>query len=524
LALVVILNCVVVPELTTLESCVRHLKMPDVVGFLDDLTSSLWIYVCHVAFPASFADVKQVFHPSVFDDTSKAVLSAPTGSGKSTDMIYSIFLDYIEASPFPEKRLYVIVPRVALAKGLSQYVNGRFAWVTGYITGEGKENEDARVIYITTGSFLVGHGKFFSHGHLFVLDEFHLDEVETCLCRGLLHSSDERVIYASATPVPMSDTVNVDIITSNSYTYETEDLWIHRGVPIVQGYQNLVLQIGRSTNPWMKHLVFVDSFAELDNLAEVLPGSVGEISSRRYDVDDKAWILATSSADVGVTVPNVDVVITKTLSYRPGPSGPALYELSSSLIKQRSGRTGRTNNGFVYLVHPPEGQTILKSFAGVPVVELICASHRLGLGIDPSLWQNMGIDSSKEWFETMKDDLMKLGGFDVQLIAFIKVHFDIRVMVEKSRDFTVPRLYKRLYDQWLLEHQTKLFGETPPELVKIFPKSLHGKSDHFYKFRWREVCEPGYAKALYSGLHVLPSGKKGDLFDLFESQLSVVYF
>lgn len=341
-ALIVILNWLRLPSIPAFEQAMKKIRLPDIVGFFDDLQSSISAYLLH-QIPTSFQDLALAF-----PHHNQMVASAPTGSGKSTSMIY--MLSTISNAP----RVYIIVPRVNLAVGLATYLRGQFPWEVGYVTGEVSDNVDARVIFITHGSFLARTASLFGQGNLFVVDEFHVQEILQEAANGVLLRSAEKVVFTSATPLTegFQHLVRVDLTVTRTYSYERSET----SIPIVDvfgSYLSKCLEISRAHNPWMIHLVFVDSFPEMDYLAQHLPGRVGTISSRGVSIDPSdMWILATSTADVGVTIPNVDVVVTRNFHFSVGPSGRGYYALPESLITQRAGRTGRTNNGWVYVVSP----------------------------------------------------------------------------------------------------------------------------------------------------------------------------
>jgi hypothetical protein len=335
--LVLALNWLNVPTITALEELTLLVKMPDVIGFLDDLAASLMAFILH-KIPTSFADVA-----NAFPGFRQFVVKAPTGSGKSTDLVYLL------STLTNAERIFVIEPRVNLCIGLAQYLTNRYPWDVGSITGDGSFNEDARVIYITHGSFLQRHRNLLNRGYLFVVDEFHVPETLMTITNEVLLSADEKVIFTSATPIHI-DRPLVELTVAATYSYEIFRETIP-GVDVFGAYLSKVLEISRGYNPWYKHLVFVDSFNELDYMAAHLPGEVGSISSRGVFIGESCtWILATSTADVGVTIPNVDVVVTRTHRLAMGELGLGQYALPESLITQRAGRTGRTNNGFVHLI------------------------------------------------------------------------------------------------------------------------------------------------------------------------------
>lgn len=531
-ALTIFLNFLEVDEMPFLNGILLSLKMPDLVGFTDDIVSSIWTWVCHNLFPASFADTKIVVSHQLREGGYKrAIISAPTGSGKSTDMIYSLYVDFIVSSPM-KRRLFVVVPRVALAKGLARYLSGKFAWDVGFMTGEGDSNKDADVIFITTGSFIARHSAFFNKGFLFVHDEFHLNEVETFIVRQLFASApEENVLFASATPLSLSDVPVIPVVVNRSYSYEVEEASLPKAVPYGLSYRNYVLSISRATNPWMVHLVFVDSFTELDSLAEILPNSVGEISSRRHDVSDKKWILATSSADVGVTIPNVDVVVTKSFQYGPGPKGMSIYRHSQALITQRSGRTGRTNNGFVYILNPPEGLDIHNSFDSVLALDVISVSVKASIPPSSTALRALQIDLGNPidaliYRDHYRDGVEILDSCEHMAIYKMLVHITRDAVSKTSgpemaqaRAMFLDMLsdYFKVVELRDLDVMNRRYFLNLPEEFKV----LMGYNPFFFSFNWKYFISPELENIIY-GHHNI-SGKLTTSVIHFSNIVSCVY-
>jgi len=106
-------------------------------------------------------------------------------------------------------------------------------------------------------------------------------------------------------------------------------------------------------------LVFVTSVGEALSMSGNISRKcvILSASSDLGDLADAQVILATSVADVGVTLPNVDTVITPdigfTLSHSLTESSRRFFKLSDAALLQRSGRTGRTNHGTCHVFRYP---------------------------------------------------------------------------------------------------------------------------------------------------------------------------
>jgi len=440
LALVVLLNWINLPDFQIFEY-LKLIKMPDFIGYLDDAFNSFFNYIWYVMFPTSFNDVYLAVNNSLWAGTKQTIISAPTGSGKSTSMVYQVYLSQCSMS-INEKQVIVLVPRVILATGVSKYLQSQFPVIVGYATGDETKDLDASIVYMTYGYFIASCSRWFNRGNLFIFDEFHLDETDAYVLNELLSSTSETVLYASATPKPLNLPV-VEIVVNRSFTYDTTTLKMGN-VDVFNGYLALILQIDRGVNKWMKHLIFVDTRNELDFLKANLPGVVGVISSweNRLTSQDQ-FILATSTADVGVTIPDVDIVVTKTFRYVMGPEGLAYYKLPPELITQRSGRTGRTNNGYVYLCAPNEATVVHKQTSLVKSIDVFKQFVKLDLKAPKELLKKLTLNN---WYVT--HELQSLGkmfmdtaisyandSYTGTLMKFIHDGFIDSYKIDKSEEF-----------------------------------------------------------------------------------------
>jgi hypothetical protein len=105
--------------------------------------------------------------------------------------------------------------------------------------------------------------------------------------------------------------------------------------------------------------VFVVGIGQANDLATRIGRRTCVLSSQSKVVDESAEIfIATSVADVGITIPDVDWVITssvtKTAKLDNGNNLPILVSLDPSAVQQRKGRTGRTSNGLFTLMRYPK--------------------------------------------------------------------------------------------------------------------------------------------------------------------------
>lgn len=344
MSLAVALNVIQLPSVP-FESHIFMLRPFDIVGWADDLASA-WLSSLLHKIPTSFNDVAAALQSS-----KQAIIQAATGVGKSTHLVHFVRM----ITQFSSPRLVVIVPRVNLAKGLANYMSTLYSESFGYGTGEGSLNLDAEVVYMTSGYFLKSVGAHLSKGYQFILDEAHIEEVDHMITRKLLRKSEEKVLYVTATPGPgLIADINGPLLSlpvSNTYSYEAKTIKAQAGRDLTFSYISSIKQITREHNRWARILVFVDSFDEMDNMTRNLEGECSTVSSKGTNITSSAkYIIATSAADVGVTLPNVDVCITKSIKRTLTTEGIDYIRVDPLLEKQRWGRVGRTSHGWAYTV------------------------------------------------------------------------------------------------------------------------------------------------------------------------------
>jgi hypothetical protein len=132
---------------------------------------------------------------------------------------------------------------------------------------------------------------------------------------------------------------------------------IHEMVPnYLQYCSNLI----NSLPAVSKVLVFVQTIKDANLLASQFPNQAVVLSggSDTSLLDGKRIIVSTSVADVGITIPSVDTVVSSDIgihvSHDLFNSQVVWYRLSVAELAQRRGRTGRTNHGQFFLVKYPD--------------------------------------------------------------------------------------------------------------------------------------------------------------------------
>jgi late competence protein required for DNA uptake (superfamily II DNA/RNA helicase) len=302
------------------------------------------------------------------DHDHPVVIQASTGTGKTTVMINLIAKKFQQFS-----KIVVIEPRASIVKGVVPYMQKAFGMDVTLLTQGEAYDKQARVVYCTPMEIFL-HPEFFQQNTLFIVDECHVDEPLHSFALAYLEQKKVHLILTSATPqetphrltqlsvpnlwsIEQIDALNL-IQSSNSYSSlrvlsNLEDK-TSSYVEQFQIYKGFVSHYLANANPWAKSLVFVNTIKEVEVLTATLkPGPSGPVIgmwSGHTDLPDRWSIVVTTSVcDVGVTLPNVDHVFTTDtlLEVRDisGKIGPVYSRAPKSLLTQRRGRTGRTNNG-----------------------------------------------------------------------------------------------------------------------------------------------------------------------------------
>jgi len=297
------------------------------------------------------------------DPEDSFVLSAPTGTGKSTRMILRI-------SDTIRRRIIVIVPRAILVREVGKYMRETFGHRVriGMATEGFRPRGDEPIIYTTVQSFF-SNPALRTPGSVFFLDEAHIDEPHYHTMLDWLANSEERIIYASATP---PDFLNLDVVHVPAVSQFT-NTQITNVVVRPKDYLNQVSKFLKGRLAIDRTLVFVPSLAMAHSLRDrLVPGQATLISSKNKVFDRSASVfIATNVADAGLTIPDVANVFSMDYDVRvsldmvdhrreddPEAEGDRwmsrstkVYNLTlpDSTLHQRRGRTGRTCDGRFYL-------------------------------------------------------------------------------------------------------------------------------------------------------------------------------
>jgi len=297
------------------------------------------------------------------DPEQSFVLSAPTGTGKSTRMV-------IRISEAVRRRVIVILPRAILVREVGRYMREVFGHRLriGLATEGFKPRGDEPVIYSTVQSFMASPNLRLP-GSVFVCDEAHIDEPAYNTMIEWLKRSNQRVIFVSATPPAHLDYDVVHIPAISQFTLQT----ITNVVRSPKNYRDQVTKFLKGRLGVEKTLVFVPNLKMAHKLRDRLaPGTATIISSKHKDFDREASVfISTNVSDAGLTLPDVshvfsmdyDVRVTLDMvdhtqesdyesrvdSGRDNSVRVYSTKLTESQLLQRRGRTGRTCDGYFHL-------------------------------------------------------------------------------------------------------------------------------------------------------------------------------
>lgn len=343
----------------------------------------IWYYV-----PPNFRDLvtlKDSMGPGV-----RHLVVAPTGTGKSTMMV-----SFLHRTLKPKfHKIILIEPRTLLVQGLVPFLRSKIGLpVSGGTSG--MVLDKTQDIWVMTPQYLLINEDFLRPDFLFIVDEAHIMEPAYILCLRILKAMNLPVVLTTATPsddlihyATGSTTLRLASlfsITEKVVTLETsvKDLGL--------SYYKMVSDLIDGSPPSAKFLVFVPDVKMATKFYEQCSRKSDIVYSGKSTIDKNAKVIfSTSVTDAGVTIPNVDYVVTMDIDRRVGTLGgdavvsPFLVRLPNSILRQRRGRTGRTNNGLFYLIKVKtfEENAIVPEFVP-PVKDMV--SDWLSAGIRPGL-------------------------------------------------------------------------------------------------------------------------------------------
>lgn len=293
-------------------------------------------------------------------EAGPVVLSAPTGSGKST-----------QVPRWLGGRVVVVEPRRVACRSLASRVaelgGAELGEEVGYaVRDERRRGADTRVLFVTPGIALRDLALLEAADHV-VLDEFHERRLDVDLLLGLLARRPSGLTVMSATLD--GDRVAAHLrgrhVAGQGRVHPVEVRYRDRGVdqPRPKGLEDrVVAALDEALQAPGDVLVFLPGRGEIAACAERLRSrrdlavlelhgglSLADQSRVFRPQERRKVVLATNVAETSVTIPGVGVVIDSGLvrrtRYHKGRGFLTLSSIALDSAEQRAGRAGRTGPG-----------------------------------------------------------------------------------------------------------------------------------------------------------------------------------
>jgi len=292
------------------------------------------------------------------------VLSAPTGSGKSTEVP--------RWCPGP---VLVVEPRRlacrSLATRVAELEGTRLGDGVGYVVRDEHVASDATRIVFATPGMVLRNRSLLGRARTVILDEFHERSLETDLLLALLlRDRKSGLVVMSATLEGERVAKHVDGVhlKAEGRAYPVSIRYLP-GREVLPDAMDLPARVARAVvtaaNDPGDILVFVPGKAEIEACADALRGPFAlvplhgglPLSEQRRAFEPgrngaRKVILATNVAETSLTIPGIGVVIDAGLvrqtRYQDGRGYLALTAIADDSAMQRAGRAGRTAPGVCY--------------------------------------------------------------------------------------------------------------------------------------------------------------------------------
>nr|UYL95325.1 MAG: 175 kDa protein [Baoding Fusar tick virus 1] len=341
--------------------------LPDINLLFDQLTfflqSKFWS-----ALPPNYADVTP--HLRNLASDSSLVVSAPTGSGKSTAFVRHVSLTVGHLY----NKIIVVEPRSTIVRTIVPFVKGAMELDASGATTGMQLDQGCKVWYVTAQELLL-HPSWYegeNSNNLIIVDECHVDEAAYSLVKDAILKCPSHSVFVSATPdfshFGNTRVIDVPLVSARLYNVHTSNV-IRDDVltksDFVRHYVADTISMLYTRPRNSVSLVFCTTLAMCRQMSEACHMKNFVLSSGTNLIPDTSAgmvIFCTSVADVGITLPNVDLVVTPdigfTVTHDLESSHEVYFRLSESDLKQRAGRTGRTNNGSCVIVRLPNARFI----------------------------------------------------------------------------------------------------------------------------------------------------------------------
>lgn len=381
------------------------LHIPEVSVWLDYAWNRTLSWVWQNV-PSNYNELNPLFAKG-FGKNSPLLISAPTGTGKSTGLVNH--LSTIAAVKF--RKIIVVEPRSLLAVGLRDFMKASYGLdCTAGTLGEDFE-PGARVWYITPES-LLAHFHLVTKDCLFVLDECHIEEESYTLVKNVLNLLPVGQVWVTATPSTQMEALakmSIDLPVASIWAVEERKTRLNAPDPVhlwLQTAKQLVSQVRPST----KIAIIVDTPQQAEDIASCSNRPVQVLSGRSERIIDTTVdvYVCTSVIDVGVTIPNLDEIHFPGWEY----NGIDRFVLSPLTYRQRKGRVGRMRNGIAhaywpstaYPSRPASTNLTVKQWAGLikSGVSPAIVNHFNPIALAETLGLNSELTKSDNWKDIVR--------------------------------------------------------------------------------------------------------------------------
>lgn len=298
----------------------------------------------------------------------RIVLTAPTGSGKSTRI--PLWCQHCTGG-----KVLVVEPRRVAARTLAEWVaKGRDQKVgqsVGYtVRFESRAAPETEILFVTPGVAR----RFLTDGHLsgfdtIVFDEFHERSWETDALLALVaaQESGPRLVIMSATltAAELAHRYKAELIQAEGRTFEVTVRYYEGDAELtVPSERHLASRAAKAIKAaWNRSdeksmLIFLPGLSAMHEVASMLGGLPvvllhGTYSqkeqARAFSEEERKIVLATNVAESSLTIPDVTTVVDSGLEKRQihqsGYVALATVPVAQSSADQRAGRAGRVRAG-----------------------------------------------------------------------------------------------------------------------------------------------------------------------------------
>lgn len=303
--------------------------------------------------------------------TGSVVVTAPTGTGKSTEIprwLLGPDTGTLKSGGF----ILAIQPRRVAARAVAS----RIAELEGLTVGGGvgyrvrdddKSSDSTKLLVVTPG-IVLSRPELLSQAAVVVLDELHERRLDTDLILALMTQNRQRFIAMSATldGDQVAARVHATHLSVSARNHPVEISYRERGpaLPEATGIEQRVLRAMRDCQDEPGDvLVFLPGRAEIQRTCDTLSQLPYEIvplhgslslkeqarALRPSEGGFRRIIVTTNVAETSLTIPSVRTVIDSGLvrrtTYHNGRSYLALSNVAIDSADQRAGRAGRTAPG-----------------------------------------------------------------------------------------------------------------------------------------------------------------------------------